>query len=63
MTMVEVKMPHEGHEKHLCCLENIGYVQEHFEEYKNLVRDGKYVCVTCGRVAANPENLCSAEKL
>jgi len=61
--MAEVKMPHEAHEKHLCFLHNIGFISEKFEEYKGLVRNGKYVCKSCGRVAASDKNLCRPEAL
>ena len=61
--MVEVKMPHDGHEKHLCFMKNIGFIQKNFDEYKKLVRSGKYICVTFGRVADKAENLCGPERL
>jgi hypothetical protein len=28
MKMAEVKMPHPGHEHHLCYLQNVGYLQD-----------------------------------
>ena len=61
--MSEKKMPHEGHEEHLCYLQNIGFLLKNWEEYKNLVRDGRYVCKACGRVAVKAENLCAPERL
>jgi len=61
--MVEIKMPHDGHEKHLCFMENVGYIQKNFDEYKRLVKNGKYICVICGRVAEKAENLCGPERL
>jgi len=27
--MAELKMPHPGHEKHLCLLQNTGHLEEH----------------------------------
>jgi hypothetical protein len=66
------KMPHKGHEDHLCFLENIGYLEaqellemgvDRKEEYKRLVRKAGRVCTKCGRVAAKPENLCVPEGL
>ena len=57
------KMPHEGHEKHLCYLQGKGFIKENVEEYKNMVRNGKYMCKGCGRVAVKPESLCAPEKL
>jgi rRNA maturation endonuclease Nob1 len=61
--MAEVKMPHPHHEEHLCMLQNIGFVEKNLEEYKKLVKQPKYVCKGCGRVAENEKNLCSPEKL
>ena len=56
-------MPHPNHENHLCLLQNVGYLQSNMEKYKRLVQDAKFVCKTCGRVAARENNLCSPEKL
>lgn len=61
--MSESQMPHDNHEKHLCYLDNVGYVQQMPEAYKDLVRDGKYVCRGCGRVAEKQENLCAPDPL
>jgi len=61
--MAEVKMPHPGHEDHLCLLQNVGYLKTNLEEYKKLVKDGKYFCKNCGRVAVKEKNLCAPEKL
>ena len=61
--MSATKMPHANHENHLCYLENVGYLQEFPEAFKQLVRKGKYICKVCGRVAADPDNLCVPEKL
>jgi hypothetical protein len=61
--MSNEKMPHPGHEKHLCYLHNLGYVKDHLDKYKELVKNGNYVCKGCGRVAADAESLCAPEKL
>ncbi len=61
--MAEIKMPHPSHEQHLCLLQNVGYLNSNLEQYKKLVKEGKYVCQNCGRVAANEKNLCAPEKL
>jgi hypothetical protein len=61
--MAELKMPHAGHEEHLCLLHNVGYLKSNLEDYKRLVTDGKFICKNCGRVAVNEKNLCAAEKL
>ena len=61
--MADVKMPHAGHENHLCFLQNVGYVQSDPEAYKRLVRNPQFVCKNCGRAAVSDENLCAPEKL
>jgi hypothetical protein len=61
--MVDVKMPHPQHEEHLCFKQNVGFLKSNLEDYKKLVRNGKFVCKNCGRVAAKEESLCSPEKL
>ncbi len=47
--------PHINHDKHLCSL-----VAEGMElaDYKELVRNPKYICRICGRAAAGEKNLC-----
>jgi hypothetical protein len=61
--MAEIKMPHPEHEEHLCLLHNVGYLKSNLNDYKKLVKDGKFICKGCGRVAANEKNLCAPEKL
>ncbi|MGQ9630482.1 MAG: hypothetical protein ACUVXI_09240 [bacterium] len=61
--MAEVTMPHVDHEKHLCYLHNISYLQRNFNDYKDLVKDAKFVCRNCGRASASSINLCYPEKL
>jgi hypothetical protein len=56
-------MPHPEHEEHLCFLQNVGYLKANLNKFKELVKDGKFICRTCGRVAANEKNLCAPEKL
>ena len=50
--------PHIGHSMHLCDMVERGDVS--LEEIKELVKDAKFICKTCGRVAAKEENLCDA---
>jgi hypothetical protein len=54
-----LKVPHEGHERHLCELRK-NMTQE---KYKSLIRNAQYFCQHCGRSAANSENLCFPEKI
>ena len=48
--------PHIGHRRHLCDLAERGEIS--IEQMKALVRDPKFICNKCGRVAAKEENLC-----
>ncbi|MHC4149644.1 MAG: hypothetical protein ACYSR5_09195 [Planctomycetota bacterium] len=61
--MAKAKMPHAGHDKHLCYLNNIGYQLSQPKDYKSLVKGGKFLCEVCGRVAAREKNLCKPAKL
>jgi len=61
--MPELKMPHPEHEQHLCLLQNIGYLKTKLDDYKILVKDGKFICRNCGRVAVSEKNLCNPDKL
>jgi hypothetical protein len=61
--MASKEMPHPGHDKHLCYLNNLGYPISDPEDYKSLVRNPEFMCKNCGRVAASEKNLCKPEKL
>ena len=61
--MEKVEMPHPGHEEHLCWLINMGFQRQRPDEYKALVREGRYMCEGCGRVAVNKDNLCRPVEL
>jgi hypothetical protein len=54
--MVLGDKPHLGHEKHLCYIATSGLTT--INEYKPLVKNAKFLCKHCGRVAAKMENLC-----
>lgn len=49
----------QQHEKHLCHLYGQGMPKKSPEQYAHLVKDPKYVCKSCGRVATYKENLCA----
>jgi len=68
----KVKMPHPGHEEHLCYLENLGDLRspellemgvDWKEKFKKLVRKPEFFCKKCGRAATYRINLCEPEKL
>jgi hypothetical protein len=61
--MAKEKMPHPGHDKHLCYLNNLGFQVSHSEAYKQLVRNPQFMCKNCGRVAADKKNICNPEEL
>jgi hypothetical protein len=61
--MSEAKMPHPNHEQHLCYLSSTGYLEQVPEAWRELVRKGRYLCRSCGRVAASKESLCLPELL
>ncbi len=61
--MSKPQIPHPGHDKHLCYLVNLGLQVSNPDEYRLLVRDGKFLCKGCGRVAASEKNLCKPVKL
>ncbi len=56
--MAKIEMPHSGHDRHLCYLNNLGFQISNPKEYKELVREGKLMCQICGRVAVEAKNLC-----
>jgi hypothetical protein len=61
--MAKAQMPHPEHDKHLCYLNNLGFQISNADEYKDLVRNGKFMCKVCGRVAAEEKNLCKPVEL
>jgi hypothetical protein len=61
--MAKATMPHLGHDKHMCYLNNLGYQISNPKEFKSLVSNGKFFCRVCGRVAASEKNLCKPVKL
>jgi hypothetical protein len=61
--MTKPDMPHPMHDEHLCYLVNMGYLESSLKEYKELVKDPKFVCKNCGRVADSVEYLCRPEKI
>ena len=56
--MAKSEMPHPGHDKHLCYLNNLGFQISNQQEYKDLVKEPQYMCTNCGRVATSEKNLC-----
>ena len=60
---LELDSVHPGHQNHLCVAYAMGYVQTHLNDYKELVRNPKFVCKQCGRVAVSEDNLCAPASL
>jgi hypothetical protein len=50
------RAPHIGHGTHLCHMAESGEFS--LEQIRALVKDPKFICKKCGRVAAKAENLC-----
>jgi len=44
-------------------LEDKKYLKKHFEDYKELVRDARFICKKCARVAHKEKHLCKPTKL
>lgn len=49
--------------KKLCTLVKNGFHKDHRAEFKDLLRDSKYMCKKCGRAAAKSKCLCKSIKL
>ena len=60
LSWYEPEAPHLGHAKHLCDMAKRGV---DLNLYKELVKDAKFICKKCGRVAAKEENLCEPVQL
>jgi len=52
MTDIKCKGEHAGH---LCVLVS----EKKFDEIRKLVKDPKFICFNCGRVADSEDNLCN----
>ncbi len=61
--MSDEKMPHPGHDKHLCYLNNLRFQESNPEDYKALIKNSEFYCQNCGRSAASSKNLCKPAKL
>jgi len=61
--MAETPMPHSGHEKHLCYLNNLKVQLNSPDEYKALVKNAQFMCENCGRAAVSEKNLCKPVRL
>jgi transcription elongation factor Elf1 len=55
-TIKETNAPHIGHSNHLCDMVEKGQVS--LQQIKSLIKDPKFICKKCGRVANNSDNLC-----
>jgi hypothetical protein len=48
-------------EKHLCKIKD--HIKEDFDEYRQLVKDARFVCLKCGRAAREEHHLCKPAPL
>ncbi len=53
----------DEHTRHLCYFVSYGYHQENEEDYAALVKDPRYKCYICGRIAHAAESLCMPREL
>ena len=53
-----IRMPHAKHEQHLCVVHNVAYEKTHLENYKNLIKDARFICTKAGCAAASDEKVC-----
>ena len=61
--MAKDQMPHPGRDKHLCYLVNLDFQVGNPDDYRAIVKDGKFFCKGCGRVAGSEKNLCKPVKI
>jgi len=53
----------EGHENHVCALAESGFIGRDLEAFRELVREPRFVCRHCGRVAKSALSLCEPEEI
>ena len=56
-------LPHAGHAGHLCYLVNVEFHRKNKKDYRELVKDARFLCRHCGRAAASARNLCNPVRL
>ena len=49
--------------KSLCKVVGKKYLRTNLDDYRDLVKKAKYICLKCGRVARLKKNLCNPVKL
>ena len=64
----EVKLPNsrcksEVHCQHLCTLTDQYFHVNEAEKFRAMVKDAKFKCQFCGRIAKSHENLCYSAEL
>jgi hypothetical protein len=48
----------DNKEKHLCKLVKKDYLKENLPDYIELIKNPKYICKKCGRVAVDKHYIC-----
>lgn len=61
--MTKTQMPHLGHDKHLCYLNNLGFQLSNPEEYEALVKNGKFFLPILRPSRCQRKKLCKPIKL
>lgn len=49
--------------KKLCKLVKEDYLEDHLDDYIELVKKPKFICKKCGRVTADEDRVCKPKKL
>ncbi len=49
--------------KKLCKLVKEEYLEDHMDDYLEIIKKPKYVCKKCGRVADSEDRLCKPKKI
>jgi hypothetical protein len=53
----------DEHTKHLCHFASYGYHKNNEGDYRNLIKEPRYKCYSCGHTANIEQNLCFPKKL
>lgn len=57
---MKAKMPHAGHDGHMCLLVNL---KTDLSEFKKIAKDSNFLCRNCARSANDKKYLCNPVRL